>query len=149
VVYWLINLVLPMYIMTACLGAVFFVPPGDMADRCSISLTILLTQVGFKYSIGDKLPSVSYITYIDVYMLLCFGVTFIVVIMQAIAAALTRTLTLTLTLAHARAVAVALALSNPMQAIAAAGAYIEPMTIDELPPGPWWNSFVLEHGAWP
>ena len=144
-VYWLINLVLPMYIMTACLGAVFFVPPGDMADRCSISLTILLTQVGFKYSIGDKLPSVSYITYIDVYMLLCFGVTFIVVIMQAIAAALTRTLAHAL--AHARAVAPALA--NPMQAIAAAGAYIEPMTIDELPPGPWWNSFVLEHGAWP
>ena len=143
--YWLINLVLPMYIMTACLGAVFFVPPGDMADRCSISLTILLTQVGFKYSIGDKLPSVSYITYIDVYMLLCFGVTFIVVIMQAIAAALT--LTLAHALAHARAVA--LALANPMQAIAAAGAYIEPMTIDELPPGPWWNSFVLEHGTWP
>ena len=142
-VYWLINLVLPMYIMTACLGAVFFVPPGDMADRCSISLTILLTQVGFKYSIGDKLPSVSYITYIDMYMLLCFAVTFIVVIMQAIAAALT----VTLTLAHARAVAPALA--NPMQAIAAAGAYIEPMTIDDLPQGPWWNSFVLEHGAWP
>ena len=144
-VYWLINLVLPMYIMTACLGAVFFVPPGDMADRCSISLTILLTQVGFKYSIGDKLPSVSYITYIDMYMLLCFAVTFLVVIMQAIAAALTRTLAHAL--AHARAVAPALA--NPMQAIAAAGAYIEPMTIDELPPGPWWNSFVLEHGAWP
>ena len=144
-VYWLINLVLPMYIMTACLGAVFFVPPGDMADRCSISLTILLTQVGFKYSIGDKLPSVSYITYIDMYMLLCFAVTFLVVIMQAIAAALTRPLAHAL--AHARAVAPALA--NPMQAIAAAGAYIEPMTIDELPPGPWWNSFVLEHGAWP
>ena len=144
-VYWLINLVLPMYIMTACLGAVFFVPPGDMADRCSISLTILLTQVGFKYSIGDKLPSVSYITYIDMYMLLCFAVTFVVVIMQAIAAALT--LTLAHALAHARAVA--LALANPMQAIAAAGAYIEPMTIDELPRGPWWNSFVLEHGAWP
>ena len=144
-VYWLINLVLPMYIMTACLGAVFFVPPGDMADRCSISLTILLTQVGFKYSIGDKLPSVSYITYIDMYMLLCFAVTFLVVIMQAIAAALT--LTLAHALAHARAVA--LALANPMQAIAAAGAYIEPMTIDELPHGPWWNSFVLEHGAWP
>ena len=144
-VYWLINLVLPMYIMTACLGAVFFVPPGDMADRCSISLTILLTQVGFKYSIGDKLPSVSYITYIDMYMLLCFAVTFLVVIMQAIAAALTRTLAHAL--AHARAVAPALA--NPMQAIAAAGAYIEPMTIDELPRGPWWNSFVLEHGAWP
>ena len=144
-VYWLINLVLPMYIMTACLGAVFFVPPGDMADRCSISLTILLTQVGFKYSIGDKLPSVSYITYIDMYMLLCFAVTFLVVIMQAIADALTRTLAHAL--AHARAVAPALA--NPMQAIAAAGAYIEPMTIDELPPGPWWNSFVLEHGAWP
>ena len=143
--YWLINLVLPMYIMTACLGAVFFVPPGDMADRCSISLTILLTQVGFKYSIGDKLPSVSYITYIDMYMLLCFAVTFLVVIMQAIAAALTRTLAHAL--AHARAAAPALA--NPMQAIAAAGAYIEPMTIDELPPGPWWNSFVLEHGAWP
>ena len=134
-----------MYIMTACLGAVFFVPPGDMADRCSISLTILLTQVGFKYSIGDKLPSVSYITYIDMYMLLCFAVTFLVVIMQAIAAALTRTLAHAL--ADARAVAPALA--NPMQAIAAAGAYIEPMTIDDLPPGPWWNSFVLEHGASP
>ena len=161
--YWVINLVLPMYIMTACLGAVFFVPPGDMADRCSISLTILLTQVnpnpnpnpsprphpnpmaqvgfnystltltltlaltsqphpdpmtqvGFKYSIGDKLPSVSYITYIDMYMLLCFAVTFIVVVMQA---------------------------------MAAAGAYIEPMTISELPPGPWWSSSILEHGAWP
>ena len=72
--------------------------------------------MGFKYSIGDKLPSVSYITYIDMYMLLCFAVTFIVVVMQA---------------------------------MAAAGAYIEPMTISELPPGPWWSSSILEHGAWP
>ena len=75
-----------------------------------------MTQVGVKDSIGDKLPSVSYITYIDMYMLLCFAVTFIVVVMQA---------------------------------MAAAGAYIEPMTISELPPGPWWSSSILEHGAWP
>jgi len=48
---------------------VVFVPVESFADRCSITLTLLLTAVAFKQIIADKIPMTSYLTLIDVYIL--------------------------------------------------------------------------------
>lgn len=80
--YWMLNVVLPMAIITGCAFASFVVPQADIADRCSITLTMLLAQVAYKYLIGEKLPNLGYATLIDMYVLFCFIVTFAVVTTQ-------------------------------------------------------------------
>ena len=65
-------------------GATFmshFVPPADFADRCSITLTMMLAQVAYKYLVGEKLPNLGYDT-IDVYVLLCFIIAFVIGVLQ-------------------------------------------------------------------
>ncbi|CAE8680844.1 unnamed protein product [Polarella glacialis] len=44
----------------------------SLADQMSVSLTLLLTAVAFKFVIADKLPPVSYLTTMDVYLLSVF-----------------------------------------------------------------------------
>ena len=43
--YWLLNIVMPLFIVTSCLFASFAVRPEHFADRCSITVTLLLAQV--------------------------------------------------------------------------------------------------------
>lgn len=45
VAYWGINVVVPLSIITGAAFASYFVPQGDLADRCSITTTLLLAQV--------------------------------------------------------------------------------------------------------
>mmetsp|Transcript_11049 Transcript_11049/g.22853 ORF Transcript_11049/g.22853 Transcript_11049/m.22853 type:complete len:362 (-) Transcript_11049:143-1228(-) len=44
----------------------------SLADQMSVTLTLLLTAVAFKFVIADKLPAVSYLTTMDVYILSVF-----------------------------------------------------------------------------
>ena len=84
--YWLLNVVLPMAIITGCSFASYVVPTSDLADRCSITLTMLLAQVAYKYLVAEKLPTIGYATIIDVYVLFCFLVTFALTTLQAYSA---------------------------------------------------------------
>ena len=71
---------LPMMIITTCILSSFFVPQDALGDRCSITLTLLLAQVGFKFVISQELPRLSYATLIDFYVLVCFLITFLTVV---------------------------------------------------------------------
>ena len=48
------------------------VPPEDFADRMAMSLTLLLTAVAFKQVVSTHLPSISYLTILDKYVLCGF-----------------------------------------------------------------------------
>jgi succinate dehydrogenase/fumarate reductase cytochrome b subunit len=80
--YWVYNVVIPLYLITAVSCASFAVPPEDVADRCSITMTMMLTTVAYKYLISDRLPTISYLTLIDLYVLvnMLLQVLFIVLI---------------------------------------------------------------------
>ena len=75
---------MPLFIVTSCLFASFAVPAEHFADRCSITVTLLLAQVAFKYVVSDKLPNIDYLTYIDQYVFLCFLVAFFIIILQTL-----------------------------------------------------------------
>lgn len=85
--YWSLNVLLPLFIITTCTLASWSVPANELADRCSITLTMLLAMVGFKYIVGEKLPNISYATYVDQYTIFCFVFTFAEVIAQTVLAA--------------------------------------------------------------
>jgi hypothetical protein len=48
------------------------VPAADTADRASITLTLLLTAVAYKFVIASELPNIGYLTYMDIYLAFCF-----------------------------------------------------------------------------
>jgi hypothetical protein len=80
--YWYTNVMLPIFIVTSCVLPSYAVPPDEFGDRAAILFTLLLAQVAYKYVIADKLPKISYMTYLDSYVFFCFAATFIVVILQ-------------------------------------------------------------------
>lgn len=64
---------------------VLLVPAEDFADRMAMSLTLLLTAVAFKQVVSTHLPSISYLTTLDKYVLCGFLMQVLVVAQNAIA----------------------------------------------------------------
>ena len=83
--FWIINVYVPMFIISMTLFASYMLPISETADRLAASLTLMLAMVTFKYVISDRLPHISYLTYIDRYMLACFILAFVIVFMQSLA----------------------------------------------------------------
>ena len=84
--YWWWNVILPLFIVTSSSFASYGVKPEELSDRCSITVTSLLAMVAFKYIISSKLPDINYPTLIDYYVLLCFVIDFLVVLLQVLSA---------------------------------------------------------------
>ena len=69
--FYIYNVFLVMLLITAMTFASFTVEADIPADRVQISLTLLLTSVAFKYYVQQFVPTVSYFTLIDKYILCC------------------------------------------------------------------------------
>ena len=78
--YWVFNVILPLFIVTTSMFVAYALSPDELSSRCSITLTCLLAMVAFKYVISGKLPNISYATLIDKYVMLCFLVAFLNVV---------------------------------------------------------------------
>ena len=48
------------------------------ADRLSVTLTLMLTAVAYKFIVASALPQVSYLTSLDTYVLVCFLFLFLI-----------------------------------------------------------------------
>lgn len=75
--FYLSNVVMPMTLLTL-LGPLSNAVEADgslmgTGDRLSVSLTLLLTAVAYKFIVATSLPQVSYLTALDVQVLLCFA----------------------------------------------------------------------------
>jgi len=77
--YYLESVALTMLFLTIICVSAFAIPTvyesedndtqGDgVVDRLSITLTMMLTSVAFKFVISDSLPKISYFTFLDKYM---------------------------------------------------------------------------------
>jgi hypothetical protein len=58
----------------------FLVPINALADRVQINLTLLLTVVAFKLLLSENLPKVSYLTFLDTYVIIAFVFIFIIAV---------------------------------------------------------------------
>jgi hypothetical protein len=56
------------FLSTTLTSLSFNIPVVDVADRASVTLTMLLTVVAYKLLLSDSLPSVSYFTLLDWYV---------------------------------------------------------------------------------
>jgi hypothetical protein len=66
---YLWNIIMPTCTMVTLSFMSFTVPLDEVADRASITLTLLLAIIAYKLIIKDELPKVSFLTLIDKYIL--------------------------------------------------------------------------------
>jgi hypothetical protein len=78
--FWAYNVWVPLFCFTGISLSSFAVDVESLSDRLAITITILLTLVAYRFAIMDRLPSVDYLTLLDLYIQLCFGVVFAVTI---------------------------------------------------------------------
>ena len=64
--FWVWNVWLPLFMVTGLSFGAFLVETTQTAARLSITLTILLTLVSYRFSIMSKLPKIDYLTRLDV-----------------------------------------------------------------------------------
>ena len=81
--FWLWNLWLPLFQFTLMSFASMLVEITWFDARLSITLTMLLTKVSYRFSMDEVLPRISYLTLIDKYYLLCIAVSSVLTV-QAI-----------------------------------------------------------------
>ena len=72
-----LNLAMLLFFNVLIAFTAYAVPFDEFPDRMSITLTQFLTAMAFKYTASEKLPPVSYLTYMDLYILLGFTLMFI------------------------------------------------------------------------
>lgn len=70
--FFIWNVIVPVYLLVSLAFFSVFIDMDDLSSRLQITLTLLLTLVALKYVIGQYLPTTSYLTYLDIYMLLSF-----------------------------------------------------------------------------
>lgn len=66
---YLYNIIIPTAVLVSLAFTSFTVPLNEVADRASITLTLLLSIIAYKLIIKDELPKVNFLTLIDKYIL--------------------------------------------------------------------------------
>ncbi|XP_054751566.1 gamma-aminobutyric acid receptor subunit epsilon-like [Lytechinus pictus] len=69
--FYIWNIALIMLLIVILTFTSFVVERGAPADRLSVTVTLLLTAVAFKYVVSQSLPLISYLTMLDKYVLSC------------------------------------------------------------------------------
>jgi hypothetical protein len=72
--YYAVNVIGVMFLIVQSNSLVYTVPVHDTADRSSIAFTLLLTAVAYKFVVAADLPKIGYLTLLDKYIVLSFGV---------------------------------------------------------------------------
>ncbi len=68
--YYLINVMIPVLLITALTWLGYSIPSNDLGSRLEAVLTLVLTSVAFKFVVAGHLPRLSYSTLCDHYMIL-------------------------------------------------------------------------------
>ncbi|XP_041460398.1 uncharacterized protein LOC121411647 isoform X1 [Lytechinus variegatus] len=83
--YYMWNVALIMFLITPLAFTSYAVGADAPEDRLSVTLTLLLTAVAFKFVVSQSLPNTSYQTLLDYYVLWCMTFLCLVVIQNAVA----------------------------------------------------------------
>lgn len=63
--FYILKVFMPMALIVALSWAVFWMDESSLGERLGISFTGLLTVVAYQFIVGDTLPRLSYITFMD------------------------------------------------------------------------------------
>jgi len=76
--FYIIKVLIPLILIVFMSLVVLFIDPGQMGSRFSIAITAILTLIAYRFLLGNLLPKISYLTYMDYFlfgsMFLVFGI---------------------------------------------------------------------------
>jgi hypothetical protein len=78
--YAVVNMILPTAFLVILCFLQFCIPVDEVADRGAYTLTLLMTASANKYTISTMVPSISYLTMLDKYVLIFYFLIFVVVL---------------------------------------------------------------------
>ena len=87
--FYIYNVSLIMCLITALTFTSFAVKTDAVGDRIQITLTLMLTSVAFKYYVQQFVPTVSYLTLLDKYVLACMVFQFFMAVYNAVSGMIT------------------------------------------------------------
>jgi Neurotransmitter-gated ion-channel ligand binding domain/Neurotransmitter-gated ion-channel transmembrane region len=70
--YYIYKIFLPLVLMVAISWGALWIPPADLNSQLVTSVTTILTLVAFSVAISNVLPPVPYLTFCDMFFLVCF-----------------------------------------------------------------------------
>ena len=70
--YYIYKVFVPLVLMVAISWGTLWIPPADLNSQLVTSVTTVLTLVAFSVAISNVLPPVPYLTFCDMFFLVCF-----------------------------------------------------------------------------
>lgn len=70
--FYIWKVFLPLLLMVMLSWTVFWIDPTELGAQVQISVTTILTVIAFAFAIQANLPKVPYLTFIDVFFLICY-----------------------------------------------------------------------------
>jgi hypothetical protein len=70
--FYIWKVFLPLLLMVVLSWTVFWIDPAELGSQVQISVTTILTVIAFAFAIQANLPKVPYLTFIDVFFLVCY-----------------------------------------------------------------------------
>jgi len=67
--YYLTKVLLPLIMIVMMSWIVFWIHPSEAGSQISVSITSMLTLIAYRFAIGSSLPTVSYLTRMDMFIL--------------------------------------------------------------------------------
>jgi len=69
VMYYAIKIIIPLLLIVAMSWLVFWIDPKESGSQISVAITAMLTLIAYRFSIGELVPKVSYLTRLDYFIL--------------------------------------------------------------------------------
>lgn len=67
--YYVIKIILPLLMIVAMSWLVFWIDPKESGSQISVAITTMLTLIAYRFSIGELVPKVAYLTRLDYFIL--------------------------------------------------------------------------------
>ncbi len=68
ITYYIIKIIVPLCLIVAMSWLVFWIGPTDLGPKISVAITAMLTLIAYRFSIGELVPKVSYLTRLDYFI---------------------------------------------------------------------------------
>jgi cadmium resistance protein CadD (predicted permease) len=88
--YYAIKIVTPLLLIVAMSWLVFWIDPKELGSNISVAITAMLTLIAYRFSIGELVPKVSYLTRLDYFILGSTLMVFLALLLVIITSNLTK-----------------------------------------------------------
>ena len=88
--YYLFKLILPLILIVLMSWIVFWIDPTEMGTQVSVAITSMLTLIAYRFMVGSSLPTISYLTRMDLFILCSTLLVFITLIEVVVTGTLAR-----------------------------------------------------------